>query len=444
MKYQRLLWSAACLAMAACSDPNTSASVDTAAEPEASVERENPLLAEWNTPFGVPPFDLIESTDYLPALRSGVQQHQAEIDAIAANPDAPTFDNTIVALETSGATLTSVRRPFFAVNSAHADDVIRETAKTIAPELSAHRDNIFLNAALFERVDAVYRMRDQLDLDIEQQRLLEETHKDFVRSGANLEPEAQARLREINSELATLSQQFQENLLNETNEFEVLVTDRADLGDLPESLVALAAEEAKRRGHDCDECWAFTLQRPSINPFLQYSPNRELRRTLFEGYAMRGDNDNENDNKTIVQRTVQLRAERAAMMGYETHAHYVLSDNMAETPQNAFDLLDQVWKPALRTYCEAGTGVTTRRKSERPSTILTKSRCAPISRSMQFATVYSPWQQNSSASRLSSSTTSRPGIPTNRCSKSGKPTARMSPSCTWTISPARQNAAAHG
>jgi peptidyl-dipeptidase Dcp len=338
--------------MAACSDPNTSAAVDTAAEPETGIERENPLLAEWNTPFGVPPFDLIESTDYLPALRSGVQQHQAEIDAIAANPDAPTFDNTIVALETSGATLTSVRRPFFAVNSAHADDVIRETAKTIAPELSAHRDNIFLNAALFERVDAVYRMRDQLDLESEQQRLLEETHKDFVRSGANLEPEAQARLREINSELATLSQQFQENLLNETNEFEVLVTDRADLGDLPESLVALAAEEAKRRGHDCDECWAFTLQRPSINPFLQYSPNRELRRTLFEGYAMRGDNDNENDNKTIVQRTVQLRAERAAMMGYETHAHYVLSDNMAETPQNAFDLLDQVWKPALRVSKE--------------------------------------------------------------------------------------------
>jgi peptidyl-dipeptidase Dcp len=344
--------SAACLVVAACSDSTTPSSVDSADKPVAGVERENPLLAEWNTPFGVPPFDLIESTDYLPAMRDGVQQQQAEIDAIVVNPDDPTFENTIVALELSGSTLTSVRRAFFAVNGAHADDVIRETAKTIAPELSAHRDNIYLNAALFERIDAVFRMRDQLDLNSEQQRLLEETHKGFVRSGANLEPEAQARLREINSELATLSQQFQENVLDETNEFELLVTDRADLGDLPESLVALAAEEAKRRGHDCDECWAFTLQRPSINPFLQYSPNREMRRKLFEGYAMRGDNDNDNDNKVIVQRTVQLRAERAALMGYETHAHFVLSDNMAETPKNAYDLLDQVWKPALRVSKE--------------------------------------------------------------------------------------------
>jgi peptidyl-dipeptidase Dcp len=352
MKHQRLMLSAACLVVAACSDSTTPSSVDSADKPVAGVERENPLLAEWNTPFGVPPFDLIESTDYLPAMRDGVQQQQAEIDAIVVNPDDPTFENTIVALELSGSTLTSVRRAFFAVNGAHADDVIRETAKTIAPELSAHRDNIYLNAALFERVDAVFRMRDQLGLSSEQQRLLEETHKDFVRSGANLEPEAQARLREINSELATLSQQFQENVLDETNEFELLVTDRADLGDLPESLVALAAEEAKRRGHDCDECWAFTLQRPSINPFLQYSPNREMRRKLFEGYAMRGDNDNDNDNKVIVQRTVQLRAERAALMGYETHAHFVLSDNMAETPKNAYDLLDQVWKPALRVSKE--------------------------------------------------------------------------------------------
>ena len=364
MKYQGLILSAACLAVAACSESRTPAPVESVSEPAASAERDNPLLAEWNTPFGVPPFDRIESTDYLPAMRDGIQQQQAEIDAIVANPDAATFDNTLVALEVSGSTLNAVRRVFFAVNSAHADDVIRDTAKTIAPELSAHRDNIFLNAALFERVDAVYSMRDQLDLNAEQQRLLEETHKEFVRSGANLEPDAQARLREINSELATLSQQFQENVLDETNEFELLVTERADLGDLPESLVALAAEEAKRRGHDCAECWAFTLQRPSINPFLQYSPNREMRRTMFEGYAMRGDNDNDSDNKAIVQRTVQLRAERAALMGYETHAHFVLSDNMAETPQNAYELLDQVWKPALRVSKEERAALQAMMKEE--------------------------------------------------------------------------------
>jgi peptidyl-dipeptidase Dcp len=352
MNYQGLILSAACFALAACSDSNTPAVDDVVTGSVAPAEHENPLLVEWDTPFGVPPFDLIQSADYLPALRAGIQQHSAEIDAIITNPDAPTFENTIVALELSGSGLSRVRRPFYAVNSAHADDIIRETAKTIAPELSAHRDDIYLNTALFERVDAVFAVRDQLELDGEQQRLLEETHKRFVRAGANLEPGAQARLREINSELATLSQQYQENVLNETNEFELLVTDRADLGDLPQSLVALAAEEAQRRGHDCDECWAFTLQRPSINPFLQYSPNRDMRRKLFEGYAMRGDNDNENDNKVIVQRTVQLRVERAALIGYESHAHYVLSNNMAETPDNAYKLLEQVWTPALRVSKE--------------------------------------------------------------------------------------------
>ena len=352
MKYQSLVLTVACLAMTACGESKAPDAVDVTDQSVTTMERENPLLADWNTPFGVPPFELVESADYLPALRQGMQQRKAEIDAIVANPDTPTFDNTIVALEVSGGTLDKVRRPFFAVNGAHADDLIRDTAKTVAPELAAHRDDILLNAALFERVDTVFRMQDQLDLNDEQRRLLEETHKDFVRAGANLEPEAKARLREINSELATLSQQFQENVLNETNEFELLVTNRADLGDLPESLVALAAEEAKRRDHDCDECWAFTLQRPSINPFLQFSPNREMRRTLFEGYAMRGDNDDDNDNKAIVQRTVQLRAERAALMGYESHAHFVLSDNMAETPENAYKLLDQIWQPALHVSKE--------------------------------------------------------------------------------------------
>jgi len=364
MKYQTLILSAVCFSLTACGKSEAPVAADAAVDSVATLERENPLLTNWDTPFGVPPFDLIESNDYLPALREGMQQQKVEIDAIVANSDAPTFENTVVALEVSGGALSKVRRPFFAVNGAHADDVIRETAKTIAPELAAHRDDIRLNAALFERVDAVFRMQNQLELNDEQQRLLEETHKDFVRSGANLEPVAQARLREINSELAAMSQQFQENVLNETNEFELLVTNKADLGDLPESLVALAAEEAERRGHNCGECWAFTLQRPSINPFLQFSPNREMRRTLFEGYAMRGDNNNDNDNKAIVQRTVQLRAERAALMGYESHAHFVLSDNMAENPENVYKLLDQVWKPALRVSKEERAALQTMMKDD--------------------------------------------------------------------------------
>jgi len=344
MKPNIALTAALCLAVAACSEaPAPDAEV---AAPEA-VAAANPILEDWDTPFGVPPFDRIESDHYLPAFRASMETHNAEIDAIITNPDAPTFENTIEALELGGAGLSRVSRIFFAVDGANSDDVTKETAKTIAPELSAHGDNISLNKDLFERVLTVYEQRDNLDLSAEQAHLLNETHKQFVRSGANLEDAAQEKLREINSELAELSQQFSENLLDETNNFELLVTDRADLGDIPASLVALAAEEAKRRGHECEECWVFTLHRPSINPFLQYSPNREMRKTLFDGYALRGDNDNEQDNKAIISRMVSLRAERSALMGYDNHASFVLSDNMAENPDNVYNLLDQVWKPAL-------------------------------------------------------------------------------------------------
>jgi len=343
MKLNIVLAAAFCLAVAACSESPAPGVGEAAGDAAVTA---NPLLEKWDTPFGVPPFDRISSENYLPAIRAAMQEHDAEVDAIVANADAPTFENTIEALERSGKILSSTTRIFFALDSANADDVIKETAKTLAPELSAHSDNISLNKELFDRVLTVYEQRDDLGLGGEQEHLLEETHKQFVRSGANLEDAAQDRLREINSELAELSQQFQENLLDETNNFELLVTDKADLGDLPASLVALAAEEAKRRGHDC-ECWAFTLQRPSINPFLQYSPNRDMRKTMFDGYAMRGDNDNESDNKSIVTRMVQLRAERAGLMGYDSHAHFVLSDNMAENPDNVYKLLDQVWKPAL-------------------------------------------------------------------------------------------------
>jgi peptidyl-dipeptidase Dcp len=341
---------ALCLTIAACGKTppaeTEEAVIDTATESAVEIAS-NPLLEDWDTPFGVPPFDKISSEDYLPALRAGMQAHDAEIDAIVTNSDAPSFENTIEALERSGDSLGRVRRVFNALDSAHSDDVIKETGKIVAPELAAHSDNIRLNKELFDRVLVVYEQRDSFDLSAEQQHLLEETHKNFVRAGANLDDDSQDRLREINAELAQLSQQFQDNVLQETNDFEILVVDEADLGDLPESLVALAAEEAKRRGHDC-ECWAFTLQRPSINPFLQYSPNRELRKTIFDGYAMRGDNDNDADNKATITRMVQLRAERSALLGYESHAHFVHSDNMAETPDNVYELLDQILKPALQ------------------------------------------------------------------------------------------------
>ncbi len=230
---------------------------------------ENPLLAEWTAPFGVPPFDLIKEDDYLPALRQGIAEQQAEIDAITDLPEPANFKNTIEALERSGGVLEKVASVFDAVNSANSNDIIRAAAMEIAPEQATHSINILLNQKLFSRIRSVYSDRDALGLDPEQMRLLEETYKYFVREGAELDVQAKQRLREINSQLATLAEQFSQNLLAETNAFELLVTARADLGNLPESLVALAGEEAKRRGHDCD-CWVFTLQLPRITPFLEY------------------------------------------------------------------------------------------------------------------------------------------------------------------------------
>lgn len=308
---------------------------------------DNPLLQDWDTPFGTPPFDRIRSQHYLPAYRLGMAEQNREIEAIIRNPDVPTFANTIEALEASGKTYRRVDRTFRAVHSAHSDDVIKDAAGIIATEKSAHTDEILLNADLFERVREVYAQRGDIELNDEQRRLLEETYKRFVRAGIELDDASQIRLREINADIAMLTTQFRENLLEDSNEFELLVTDRADLGDLPSSLVALAAEEAEQRGHDC-ECWAFTLQRPSINPFLQYSPNRELRKRIYDAYAMRGDNDNEFDNKPIVSRIVQLRAEKAAMLGFANHAEYVLAERMAERPELVYDLLDRVWQPARR------------------------------------------------------------------------------------------------
>lgn len=322
-----------------------SACADSGPEASSVSGHENPLLAEWHTEFKVPPFDLIESGDYLPAFREAMEMEKAEIEAIVNNPEGPTFANTIEALEQSGKMLTRVSRVFGAVNGAHTNDTLQETARTLAPERANHSTDIILNADLWARVKAVWDQRDELDLGPEQSKLLEETHKGFVRAGADLTGEAKVRMREINSEMAELTTQFGENVLNATNAYELHVTDTVDLGNLPPNLVSLAAEEARNRGHDSG--WSFTLQRPSINPFLESSPNRELRRDIFMGYAMRANNDNEHDNKEILARIAALRAEAAALRAYPTHAHYIISDNMAETPERVMDFLMQVWEPAL-------------------------------------------------------------------------------------------------
>ncbi len=335
------------LALSGCGAPEDQVGP---APPLGIVGHENPLMAVWETEFQVPPFDLIQSEHYLPAFREAMAMEKAEIEEIVNNPDPATFENTILALERSGKYLTRVSRVFGAVNGAHTNDILQETARTLAPERAAHRDDIILNADLYARVKAVYEMQYELGLTPEEMKLLEERNKNFVRSGADLGDEAKARLREINGDLAELSTQFGENVLNETNAYELYVTDTVDLGNLPDNLVALAASEARNRGHDSG--WSFTLQRPSINPFLESSTNRELRRDIFMGSAMRGDNGTELDNKHILSRMASLRAERAQLMGYPTHAHFIISDNMAETPDRVTDFLTEVWEPALEVAME--------------------------------------------------------------------------------------------
>ncbi len=305
----------------------------------------NPLLNDWDTPFGVPPFEKIDESHYLPAFCAAMAEERAQVETITTSREAPTYANTIEELERCGQNLLRISRVFFGLNSSHSNDEIRDLARQMAPELAAHNDDIWLNEGLFARVDAVFKQRDALVLSPEQQRLLKETHKNFIRAGAQLPTSSQQRLRQINSEVAELSQAFAQNLLAETNTFEIHVMRREDLGELPASLVSAAASEARHRGHD--DGWSFTLAQPSIEPFLQYSPNRELRQRLFEAYAQRGDNANERDNNNVLNRLVTLRWERAVLLGYKSHAHYVLSDAMAETPERVYELLDKMWQPAL-------------------------------------------------------------------------------------------------
>jgi len=307
----------------------------------------NPLLAKWNTPFGTPPFDKIKSEDYFPAYKKAIEEHKQEIDKIVQNSEPANFENTIVALEQSGQLLKRVNNIFNAVEGANTDKILQQTSKKTKPELAAHFDRITMNPKLFERLNAVYQQREKLNLDAEDQKLLEETYKNFVRSGVNLPDEKQKRLKEINKELASLQQKFNENLLAETNDFELYVSDKKDLGNMPKQAVNAAAEEALKRGHQ--KGWSFTLQRPSIYPFLDYSPNRDLREKIFQAYANRANNNNDNDNKAVLEKMVQLRTEKAKLLGYENYAQYVLEENMAEKPENVYALLQKIWQPALKT-----------------------------------------------------------------------------------------------
>lgn len=312
---------------------------------EEAVDLKNPLLAKYETNFEVPPFDLIKDEHFRPAFKEALKVHEAEIDSILKIDEPATFANTILALENAGQLLNRVSTVFYNLNSANTNDTIQAIAKDLAPVMSAHRDEINLNPELFKRVKTVYDQRANAGLDAEDQKLLEETYKGFVRSGANLKDEDKEKLKKINAELSVLSTQYGQNLLAETNAFEMVVDKEEDLAGLPKELKAAAAAEAKAKGKDGK--WLFTLQNPSVMPFLQYADNRELRKKIWDAYQLRGNNDNDADTKEILIKIANLRLEKAKLLGYSSHAAYVLEESMAENPANVNALLNKIWTPAL-------------------------------------------------------------------------------------------------
>jgi peptidyl-dipeptidase Dcp len=310
-----------------------------------SCKENNPLLTSYNTPFDVPPFDKIRIEHYEPAFIEAMKQQKLAIEAIVTSTEEPTFENTIEALEYSGSLLTAVNGVFDPLTSANTGPEIQELSQKLAPMLSAHNDDISLNPDLFKRVKAVYDTQEQLNLTPEQKMLLKKTYDNFVRGGANLPEEKQGRFREINEALSKLNIQFGDNVLAETNSYQMVIDKEEDLAGLPSWLVTSAAEEAKNAGHEGK--WMFTLHNPSWIPFLQYSEKRELREKLFRAYFMRGNNDNTNDNKDIISQIISLRIERAQMLGYPTHAHYTLESTMAKTPETVNQFLSKLWQYAL-------------------------------------------------------------------------------------------------
>jgi peptidyl-dipeptidase Dcp len=306
----------------------------------------NPFFEEeWTTPFGMPPFDRIKTEHFLPAIEAGIAEKKAEIEAIASNAEAPTFANTIEAIDRAGVLLTRVRGVAENLLGSLTSDELQAVAREAAPKITALDDDVYLDERLFARVTAVWEARDQLGLSQEQSRLLERTYLRFVRAGAKLEDEAKARLRAINEELSLLGLSFSENLLKATNAYQLVIDNQADLSGLPESLRVAGAEAAAEAG--LEGKWAFGLQWPTLWPFLTYADNRELRREIYTAYLERCSRGSAYDNTETLTKIAALRLERARLLGYKTAADYVLDDTMAKTPQAVYELLEQLWTPAL-------------------------------------------------------------------------------------------------
>lgn len=299
----------------------------------------NPLLQDFNTP----PFSQIKEEDYKPAIKEAIQIAKDEIDAIVENSEAPTFENTTVALDNTGNKLDRATSIFFNLNSAETNEEIQKIAKDISPWLSEFRNDMILNEGLFKRVKTVYDQLSDLNLTPEQEMLLDKQYKSFARNGANLNETDKAELRKIDAELAKLSLQFGEHVLAETNAFELLITHEDDLAGLPESAKEAAKELANSKGK---EGWMITLDYPSYIPFMTYADNRELRKKLAIAFGKKGFQQNEYNNEQIVKDIVTLRHKRANLLGYKTHAHFVLEERMAETPEKVMEFLNELLEKA--------------------------------------------------------------------------------------------------
>ncbi|MFA7115920.1 MAG: M3 family metallopeptidase [Bacteroidales bacterium] len=310
----------------------------------------NPLLVEWNTPYGIPPFEQVKVENYMPAFTEALAEHDNEIKAIVNSKEEATFENTVEALEFSGDLLSRVSSVFYSNQGVNSSDAIMKIATKLSPMISTHYNDINFNEKLFQRIKTVYNKRKDFNLDAQQMRLTEETYKNFVRSGIDLPTDKKAELKLINSKLSALQLEFEQHLLKETANYKLVISDEKDLAGLSEAQIAEAANRAKAAGEEGK--WYFGLDNPSIMPFLESSAIRKYRIEILNAYLNRGNNDDENDNKEIVKQLVDLRIQKAHILGYENYASYVLEDRMAKNSKNVYNLLDEIWTPALKVAKE--------------------------------------------------------------------------------------------
>jgi len=312
---------------------------------KGGVVSQNPFMSEYKTPYGVPPFDKITNADYLPAFKAGIKQQQEEIAAIVKNSEAPTFENTILAMENSGEILDKVSNVFFNITESNSTDEIQAIADSVSPLLSKNNDDIYLNSDLYKRVKTIYDSMNKLNLTEEQKMLVDKFNRNFIRGGANLAADKQERFRQINAELSLQELQFGKNLLKENAAFKLVIDNKDDLVGLPESVIMSAAEEAK--ADSMPGKWVFTLDKPSMIPFLQYSQKRDLREKIYMAYATRCNHPNEYNNNPVIAKILSLSLEKAKLLGFPSSANYILDNTMAKTPENVFNLLNKIWTPAL-------------------------------------------------------------------------------------------------